>query len=333
MNNKMIRQGLAIVTILAMAIVGVLISVGSENTLAAFGAKVDNTNNYTSIPEDPCSVPNTLPEPLFHYSLAGSSTPQYYDLVPDLTPGNDDGQFLGTVFAQNIPGPCNSNDGSFYFPGPASPGSTATSPWGGHEIRSGTSDLTNPTVFTVAGWFREDRQNTQTLPNFTRADNYGGVLAQFGGGTNSRTGGDPNVNRTRTVLLDESGRLVFWVGSRGPGTFWNWNTWQVEPTYTTVSIRSGVVAAAGTNQWHHFAATFGPGGMRLYVDGTLRASNNNTTVAAQNGRWYFADGRKTYRGDNSLDPWNQFEGNMKHIAYWQQVLTPAQIATLASTAS
>lgn len=315
MNNKMIRQGLAAIAIVAMAICGVLISVGSENTLAAFGAKVDNSNNFASVPQDPCAVPDTLPVPLFHYSLASSGVPNNGDTVPDQTPGNDDGQFLGTVYAQSYAGPCNQLSGQYYFSGPNQP---VSSPWYGNEIRSGPNNLTDPDTFTVALWFRYDNTSWRDVGAARGPDSDGGVLAQFGEGpanVNFKSSGE--VDRSRALVLLGNGRLRFWVK---PPRWW-----------TPVETVDSPASSYRDGNWHHVVASMGGNGMRLYVDGVRVAQNGNTNGIYRSGKWYFADGRETYNSSGWLG-WNQFEGNMKHIAYWQQQLTDAQVATLASTA-
>ncbi|MDQ3537341.1 MAG: LamG domain-containing protein, partial [Actinomycetota bacterium] len=105
----------------------------------------------------------------------------------------------------------------------------------------------NPGRYSVEAWFKTD----------TRA---GGKLIGFGSGTSTSGSYD------RHVYMTDTGQLVFGTYTGSPSTI-------------------STSEAYNDNRWHHLVATQGVDGMRLYVDGVVRASN--TTTDAQNylGYW------------------------------------------------
>ncbi len=108
----------------------------------------------------------------------------------------------------------------------------------------------NPTTFSIALWFR----TTSTL---------GGGLVEFGT-TSTPTPSTPQNDRK--LYLTSNGQLAFGTNPSGVS----------------------VVTSPGTyndGAWHHVAATLGPGGQRLYVDGVLVASSANTGAENVTGYW------------------------------------------------
>ena len=113
---------------------------------------------------------------------------------------------------------------------------------------STTTTRANPTVFSLEVWFKTN--TTQ-----------GGRLLGLG---SSQTG--PSATADRQLYLTNTGRVVF--GTKPSG-------------YNTVISASSY----NDNAWHLAAATLGPGGTNLYIDGQPVAANATTTAAAYTGYW------------------------------------------------
>lgn len=113
------------------------------------------------------------------------------------------------------------------------------------------------------------------------------------------------------VYMTNAGRLIFGVYAGAVRTI------------TTLQ-------AFNDGNWHHVVATQGGDGMKLYVDGTLRASNAFVTSSQQSsGFWRVG-------GDN-LDNWTSrpssrfFTGQIDEVAVYGGVLTSSQVASHYST--
>ncbi|GAA4204039.1 LamG-like jellyroll fold domain-containing protein [Microbispora amethystogenes] len=151
-----------------------------------------------------------------------------------------------------------------------------------------TTTYANPTAYSEELWFK-----TTT--------NRGGKLIGLGG---SATGTSSNYDRH--VYMRNDGKLVF-------GTY----TGSINVITTNGSYNNG--------QWHHMVATQGPGGMKLYVDGTVAGTNPQTGAENFTGYWRVG-------GDN-LNSWpnqptsNNFAGQIDEVAVYGGVLTDAQVAT------
>lgn len=156
----------------------------------------------------------------------------------------------------------------------------------GYVSTSRRSIYTN--TFTVESWFK-----TGTA--------LGGKIIGFG---NASSGNSTTYDRH--VYMDNFGRIHFGVH---PGS---------------VQVISST-AAYNDNQWHHVAASLGPNGMALYLDGVLVAQRATVTT----GQPYYGYWR--IGGDN-LGGWpnrplsNYFAGDIDEAAVYTKVLTPAAIA-------
>lgn len=161
-------------------------------------------------------------------------------------------------------------------------------------VLNGTSSyVSNPTqrtptnVFTVEIWFKT-----------TVA---GGTLIGYGG---SATGASSSMDRH--IYINTSGRLVFGVY---PG-----------------SVKAITSPAAYTDgKWHHTAATLSPAGMRLYVDGSLVASDPTVTTAENlNGYWRVGyTGQTGWPAFNTAKPY--FTGQLAIAAVYSTALTEQQL--------
>ncbi|MFF9348903.1 LamG-like jellyroll fold domain-containing protein [Streptomyces sp. NPDC014734] len=145
-----------------------------------------------------------------------------------------------------------------------------------------------PARFSVETWFK-----TTT----TR----GGKIIGFGNATMQNSS-----QFDKHVYMRNDGKLVFGVYNSGAKTI-------------------ATPAAYNNGAWHHVVATQGTGGMALYVDGQLRASNSSFTVNQDyTGYWRV--------GGDALTNWpgqptsNFFAGQIDETAVYPSALSSAQVA-------
>ncbi|HEY3477945.1 MAG TPA: LamG-like jellyroll fold domain-containing protein, partial [Streptomyces sp.] len=152
------------------------------------------------------------------------------------------------------------------------------------------SDRLHPTpgTYSIETWFR-----TTTTS--------GGKIMGFGNNSTHVSG-----NYDKHIYMTDAGRLIFGV-------------------YTGATRVITTPAAYNDGGWHHVVATQGADGMRLYVDGVLRASDASVTTSQNyQGYWHI--------GYDSLGSWPSapssayFAGSMDEAAVYPTVLTAAQIA-------
>ncbi len=130
--------------------------------------------------------------------------------------------------------------------------------------------VTNPNAFTTMAWFRTTSKA-------------GGRIIGFGNSATARS-----ANYDRMVWLQSDGKLAFGVNSGSKKTL-------VSP------------AAYNDGAWHFVAASLGPDGMVLYVDGRAVASNPAVTTGQNyTGYWklgydYVWTGASTERLDGTID--------------------------------
>ena len=178
-------------------------------------------------------------------------------------------------------------------------GSTATSFDGQSGLVTSNSSVSDPTAFSIEGWFK------------TTTDE-GGKLIGFG---DNPTGMSNNYDRHIYMMND--GQIVFGV----------WNN-------ATETIESPDVYNDG--QWHYVVATLDPtNGMALYIDGQLIGTNANTV--AQNYTGYWRVGGDNLNAWN-LDPWGHssqgltqpgsyyFGGTIADVAVYPHALSASQVA-------
>jgi large repetitive protein len=145
----------------------------------------------------------------------------------------------------------------------------------------------SPNQFTVETWFK----TTSTT---------GGKLIGFG---NRQT--DNSGSYDKHVYMQNNGRLSFGV-------------------YTGSTVTIASPNAYNDGQWHHVAASQGPEGMALYVDGSRVARGSTTTNENFSGYWRVG-------GDN-LNAWpnrptsDYFDGNLDETAVYPTALTAATVA-------
>lgn len=146
-----------------------------------------------------------------------------------------------------------------------------------------------PNGFSLEAWFK-----TTT--------NSGGKIIGFG---SAQTGSSGTYDRQ--LYMNNSGQLYFGVHDETAKTI---NTPQ--------SYRDGA--------WHHAVATFGADGMKLYVDGQLKAERTDTTYArSYMGYWRVANDRLS--GWPSAPSSAQFEGTLDEVAVYGDVLSADRVAS------
>ena len=154
----------------------------------------------------------------------------------------------------------------------------------------GTQQVNNPTVFTVELWFK----TTTTV---------GGRLLGFG---NATVGGGNSTNYDRHLYMTNNGRVAF--GTYNPG---------VNVVITPQPYNDGA--------WHLAAATIGPGGTALYIDGVSIVTSPTTLSQVYKGYWRV--GCENLSGWGATQPTSfYFGGEVDNVAVYPTALTPAQIA-------
>ncbi|MEU0598829.1 LamG domain-containing protein [Streptomyces sp. NPDC006393] len=144
-----------------------------------------------------------------------------------------------------------------------------------------------PSAFSLELWFK----TTSTT---------GGKLIGFGNKVQL-----VSSQYDKHVYMTDSGRLVFGV--------------RADTTRTITTVHS-----YNDGKWHHLVATEGSNGMKLYVDGSLRASNPLVT-GNQSFTGYWRVG-----GDN-LDSWPNkptsrfYTGQLDEVAVYGKALTASQV--------
>ncbi|MCM3778117.1 PKD domain-containing protein [Microbacterium hydrocarbonoxydans] len=150
---------------------------------------------------------------------------------------------------------------------------------------------------------REQGANTFTVESWIKTTTTsGGKIIGFG---SSQTGNSGSYDRQ--VYMSNSGQIYFGVY---PG--------EVRTINTSQSYRDG--------QWHHVVATLGADGMKLYVDGDLKAQRTDTTTAqGYQGYWRI--------GNDNLGGWPngpssvQFEGSIDEVAVYNEALSAQRVSS------
>jgi hypothetical protein len=165
------------------------------------------------------------------------------------------------------------------------------------------SQQNNPQTFSIAGWFKTPSGG-------------GGTIAGF---TNTQSDGSAS-DRDRALWVDSTGKVVFGIDDAG----------------TLDEITSS--SAYANNAWHFVVATLSPSaGMKLYLDGSLAASNASAT-AAQNYSGYWHIGWGGEQSGSWSDPPTSayFDGEMTDVAIFSGTngaLSSTQITTLYGESS
>jgi fibronectin type 3 domain-containing protein len=144
-----------------------------------------------------------------------------------------------------------------------------------------------PSAFTEEAWFKTTTQS-------------GGKLIGF---ENSPTGNGSNYDKQ--VYMTNDGTIVFGV---------------------YVGFVSAIQSRSGLNdgKWHQVVATQDAGGMKLYIDGALVASNGTTANQSFSGYWRIAGGN--IGGWPSSPSSFEYTGQLDEVAVYPAALSAASVA-------
>ena len=188
---------------------------------------------------------------------------------------------------------------------------------------SSTTAVTTELLGPVAGSARAFSGTSSWLASFVPAPAPAEVTVSAWFRTTSRSGtvvgfgGDPGTTGTtpdRLLWLDSAGRLV----------------WGVSPSAEhTVTSTAGY--ADGT--WHHVAASVGPAGTLLYVDGAQVAGDSWTTAGTTAGYWHVGWGGELAAGWLQAPSNPYWQGGLAHVAVVERQLAASEVASLATAAT
>jgi hypothetical protein len=149
--------------------------------------------------------------------------------------------------------------------------------------------IANPTPFTGSIWF-----NTQSV--------VGGKLLGFGTAANANS-----ANSDRQIYINNANRISFVV---------------------TPNSSAGIYYGSAVNdgRWHHAAATLGPSGMTLFIDGKQVPSAGTPAGFAGTGYWRVGGDYVGGFGDSPSS--NYVQGRIDEVAIFGRVLSPAEIKAL-----
>ncbi|WP_100657726.1 LamG domain-containing protein [Alteromonas flava] len=141
---------------------------------------------------------------------------------------------------------------------------------------------------------------------------------------NNHTGGMGLFSRDSTGY-DNGGHVTGWLTSNGQINVRHQNTNQ---SYF-VSTPQGAITE---NTWHHVVYSFGPGGMRLYVDGDLVATNSQFTGGITgNSEPLIIGATATISGDNQALP-NElrdfYKGGFDDVRIYRNALSASDVDSL-----
>ena len=149
-----------------------------------------------------------------------------------------------------------------------------------------------PAAVTVSAWFRTTSRS--------------GTVIGFGGDA-----GTAGTTPDRLLWLDSAGHLV----------------WGVSPT-AKHTVTSPATYADGT--WHHVAASVGPAGTQLFVDGALVAADGWTSAGTTAGYWHVGWGGQLAAGWAQA-PSNPFwQGALAHVAVFDRQLEAWEVSSQLS---
>ena len=144
-------------------------------------------------------------------------------------------------------------------------------------------------VFSIEAWFKT-----------TTTD--GGKIIGWG----TKSSGDSG-NSDRMIYMGRTGKVYFGV-------------YPLE--YKTVSSET----AYNDGAWHHAAASLGPDGMKLYIDGVLVGSDPNTSAAQINNGYWRVGGDYMSNWPDNPPLSNYFTGDIDNAAVYDYVLSADQVS-------
>lgn len=194
--------------------------------------------------------------------------------------------------AQDLLGNHHGQDSAVVFGVDGAAGHTGTAA----EFNGSNSTITvpfdealNPESFTLSMWVNADSTGGFASPLTSRDDT-------------------PSSVHGYLIYNDNSGNWNFWTGTGGPSGAWN-------------QMSGGPVE---TGSWTHLAVSYDDTSQtkRLYVNGSLAASNSAPNLYSPNGPQ--TENLNIGSGADSGQSFH-FDGLIDDIALWNHVLTPAEI--------
>jgi PKD repeat protein len=174
---------------------------------------------------------------------------------------------------------------------PSDPDNRAIRFPGASTARAYTTTIDDPPdLFTVEAWFR-----TTSLT--------GGKIIGRG---NRNTSG--SSKHDRQLYLNSAGQLAFGV----------------KPNASRLVVTSPGTYRDGA--WHHAVASLSPAGMKLYVDGVLRAQRADVQTAEHLARGYWRIGGDTVSGWPSAPLSGYLNGDIDEVAIYKRALSDAEVA-------
>lgn len=171
------------------------------------------------------------------------------------------------------------------------------------SIAFNTSTIASQNNGNAYSTVREQGADTFTVESWIKTTTTsGGKIIGFG---SAQTGNSGSYDRQ--VYMSNSGQIYFGVY---PGT--------VRAINTTQSYRDG--------QWHHVVATLGADGMKLYVDGDLKAQRADTTTG-QGYQGYWRVGNDNLGGWPDAPSSVQFEGTIDEVAVYNSALSAERVSS------
>ena len=156
------------------------------------------------------------------------------------------------------------------------------------------TSFANPEGFTLLAWFKTTASGT--VAGFSNA--------QYASAT---------ATNDRTMWVDSTGHLV----------------WSFGTVSATHEVKSSVTVTTGS--WVFAAATIGPGGATLYVNGALVGSSAVTAARSYTGWWHLGWGAESNWSDA---PTSQFlAGSLAQVAVVPSQLSAAQVTSLNTASS
>jgi len=111
------------------------------------------------------------------------------------------------------------------------------------------------------------------------------------------------------TLAEDTGRLT-----------WEYSDRHNRPIYIKA-------AAVSRDEWHHVAATFQDGTIKLYINGQLAGSDTGSSKSLR------TSGQPLYIGCRYLDPFTMpFKGSMDEVRIYNRVLNDLEVQSLATPA-
>jgi signal peptidase I len=306
-DRRKLRRAGRRVALRSTALLAVVAMLALPTAHAAFAAITKNTADTWSVPNWNYTNEAKALGPYIYYKLDDATASAN---ATDVSGNNFTGTYTGT------------STNYLYQQGGAF---TTDTPDTGVTQRNNNACIYSPAASGVATSGPATYSEIVWFKSSTAAYNLGGKLVGFETGQSTLSDSNNGGQYDRHVYMDGNGHLWFGVWLTASGA---------------VKTITAATDYADAN-WHMAVATMGAGGMRLYVDGVLQASDANTISETflKTGYWRFGcgnlsgwGGATTWTGANA--PTTQanvaFQGSLDEVAIYNSQLTATQISFLYS---